>query len=211
MSTKDPILVINANSVEKDTLAIRAAIARECVGLGPIETVDIPDNPANIATPEDIEIAGRRVAALVESRPDARAFVIACYAQPGLDAARGIATVPVIGIQDGAVETAIGRGGRFGVIALSEGAIVRHLRYLEGKGWTGSLAGEVALERGAADDLFARLVTAGERLKAIGASQVILGCAGLAAHRGPLEAALGVSVIDPTVASVQLAARQLQS
>jgi Asp/Glu/hydantoin racemase len=34
---------------------------------------------------------------------------------------------------------------------------------------------------------------------------IVLGCAGMARHRAPLEAALGIAVIDPTQAAVAMA------
>ena len=38
-----------------------------------------------------------------------------------------------------------------------------------------------------------------------GAETIVMGCAGMARHRKPLEAALGVPVIDPTQAAVTMA------
>ncbi|MFX5718303.1 aspartate/glutamate racemase family protein [Acinetobacter baumannii] len=38
-----------------------------------------------------------------------------------------------------------------------------------------------------------------------GAGVIVMGCAGMARHRKPLEAALGIPVIDPTQAAVTMA------
>ena len=38
-----------------------------------------------------------------------------------------------------------------------------------------------------------------------GANVIVMGCAGMARHRAPLEAALGIPVIDPTQAAVAMA------
>ena len=38
-----------------------------------------------------------------------------------------------------------------------------------------------------------------------GAEVVVMGCAGMARHRAPLEDALGIPVIDPTQAAVTMA------
>lgn len=205
-----PILVINANSVVSETDNIRAALAATFGQHERIECVSIPENPARIITAEDIAISGERVARLVAARSDAAAFVIACYAQPGLAAARRLTAAPVIGIQDGAVRTAMAGEGRFGVIALSEGAIRRHLQHLETLGATARLAGETALEPGGDDTTLQRLEEAAKRLIGQGAQTIILGCAGLVPHRAPLESVLGISVIDPTIASVSLALAALE-
>jgi allantoin racemase len=44
-----------------------------------------------------------------------------------------------------------------------------------------------------------------------GADVIVMGCAGMARHRRPLEAALGVPVIDPTQAAVAMAIGTLQA
>jgi allantoin racemase len=199
-SATAPVVVINPNSVEAVTRGIEVAIVETFPALS-VECLTIAKNPAEIITADDIAFSGARVAALVDLRPDAAAFVIACYAQPGLEAASARAHCPVIGIQDAGVRAAVVQGRRFGVIALAEGAIMRHRLRIEALGALSSLAAEVALEK-EGGDLLNRLSRAGERLKALGAECVILGCAGFAPVRARLEARLGAPVIDPTLAAV---------
>ena len=43
-----------------------------------------------------------------------------------------------------------------------------------------------------------------------GADVVVMGCAGMARHRKPLEDALGIPVIDPTQAAVTMAIGAVQ-
>jgi Asp/Glu/hydantoin racemase len=51
-----------------------------------------------------------------------------------------------------------------------------------------------------------RMVEVGRQLKEEdGAEAVVMGCAGMARHRRPLEDALGIPVIDPTQAAVTMA------
>jgi allantoin racemase len=203
-SGNTPIVVINPNSVEAVTRGIEAAIAEAFLEL-PVQCLTIAENPAEIITADHIAASGNRVAALVGRRSDASAFVIACYAQPGLDVASSLTRHPVVGIQDAGVRAAIARGQRFGVISLSEGAIIHHRLRIEELGALPWLAAEVALEK-EDGDLLDRLSRAGERLKALGAECIILGCAGLSPERARLEAKLGAPVIDPTVAAVAKAA-----
>jgi allantoin racemase len=203
-SENAPIVVINPNSVRGVTRGVEDAIVEALPGLS-VECLTIAENPAEIITADDIAISGERVVALVDRRRDAAAFVIACYAQPGLDAASARAWRPVIGIQDAGVRAAVAQGRRFGVIALSEGAIARHRVRIEELGAGSSLAAEVALEKNGGD-LLDRLSRAGAQLKALGAECVILGCAGFAPVRARLEARLDAPVIDPTLAAVAEAA-----
>jgi Asp/Glu/hydantoin racemase len=204
-----PILVINPNSNEAVTDGLREALAAFSRAV-PVECLTLAEGPFGIQSQVDSDSVVLPLVRLVQARDDAAAVVIACYSDPGLDACRSVARVPVFGIQESGVLTALARADRFGVIAIAEPSILRHRRFMRRMGVLDRLAGERALNmtvdesaRGAGT--FARLVEVGTALKGDGAEALILGCAGMARHRGPLEAALGVPVIDPTQAAVAMA------
>jgi Asp/Glu/hydantoin racemase len=117
----------------------------------------------------------------------------------------------VFGINESGVLTALARGERFGVIAIRQRSIRRHIRYLRQMGLEARLAGERPLEMSVAETASGertldRMIAVGRELRdEDGADVVIMGCAGMARHRAPLEAALGVAVIDPTQAAVAMA------
>ena len=73
------------------------------------------------------------------------------------------------------------------------------------------LAGERPLEMSVAetasgDRTLERMIAIGRELKEIdGAGAIVMGCAGMARHRRPLEEELGIPVIDPTQAAVTMA------
>lgn len=201
-----PILVINPNSRRSVTDAIAAAVRTP--GRRPVECVTAIEAPAYIMSEADIALAARATIAHAAAHPGAAAVVIACYAQPGLAELRQRLSCPVVGIQDAAIATALACGAHFGVIALSQQAIPRHLRRIGDLGLSGRLAGEIALDCPAdapADAQAAALVRAGQSLADGGADCVILGCAGLSRWRGPLTDRLGLPVLDPTVCAVNLA------
>jgi allantoin racemase len=208
-----PIVVINPNSSQSVTEGLRTALAGFCFPDGPaIECLTIAEGPPGVVTQRDVDEAALNTAKIIEARPDAGAFVLACYSQPGLDLARSLTSVPVYGIQDAGVLTALARADLFGVIAVAEASIPRHLRNLRRLGVDNRLAGEVALQgeisvadSGHGEESYAALVVAGRKLKAMGAGAVVLGCAGMAGHRARLEAELGLAVIDPTQAAVAMA------
>jgi Asp/Glu/hydantoin racemase len=105
-----------------------------------------------------------------------------------------------------AVAASCARGERFGVIALVDASKARHLAGLRAMGLEARLAAEIALnvtietllDPAAAR---ARLIETGHALVAAGAQSVILGCTGMAQHRGPIEDAIGVPVIEPCQAA----------
>ena len=147
--------------------------------------------------------------------PDA--FVIACFSDPGLQLCREATRRPVFGINECGVLTALARGDRFGVIAIAANSVARHRRYLRQMGLADRLAGERPLgmsvaETASGEEAFARMEAVGRELKEKdGADVIVMGCAGMARHRRPLEAALGVPVIDPTQAAVAMAIGTVQA
>jgi allantoin racemase len=153
---------------------------------------------------------------VVEADNSSDAFVIACYSDPGLQLCRESTTRPVFGIAECGVLTALTRGGRFGVIAISQRSIARHVRYLRQMGLTERFAGERPLEitvaeTASGEETLERMVDVGRQLKQQdGAETIIMGCAGMALHRKPLEDALGIPVIDPTQAAVAMALGAVQ-
>ena len=213
MRTVGRILVINPNSSESVTEGLREALSGMQFPAGPvIECVTIDEGPPGVVTQRHVDEASLRTADLIQTRPDASAYVLACYSQPGLDLARSITKKPVYGIQDAGVLSALALADLFGVIAVAEGSIPRHMRNLRRLGVDGRLAGEVALEgaisvadSGHGEESYAALVKAGLKLRQMGAGAIVLGCAGMSGHRRRLEEELGIRVIDPTQAAVAMA------
>ncbi|SKA27174.1 aspartate/glutamate racemase family protein [Consotaella salsifontis] len=206
-----PIVVINPNSNAAVTAGLDAALEPFRLGGGPaIECLTLAEGPFGVESQLDTDSVVLPLVRLVESRPDAAAFVLACYSDPGLDACRSIARVPVYGIQESGVLTALTRGDRIGVVAIAAASVVRHRRTMRRMGVLERLAAERPLglsvdESARAEGTFARLTEVARQLIADGAEAIVLGCAGMARHRAPLERAVGVPVIDPTQAAVAMA------
>jgi Asp/Glu/hydantoin racemase len=122
----------------------------------------------------------------------------------------------VFGINEAGVLTALARGERFGVIAIGQPSIRRHLRYMRQIGLMHRFAGERPLNVSVAETAsgkrtLERMIEVGKDLRDLdGADVIVMGCAGMARHRRPLEAALGVPVIDPTQAAATMAIGAVQ-
>ena len=103
------------------------------------------------------------------------------------------------------------QGDRFGVIALQESSIRRHLLYLRQMGVTGRFAKERAANLSVEEcatgiKTFEKLCTVSHQLRDEDkADTIILGCAGMASHRSRLESKIGIPVIDPVKAAVSMA------
>lgn len=209
---KRRIRVVNPNSNETITQAVDEAVAPLRFTDGPEIVCDtLAEGPFGIETQADAEQVVLPLRRLVESDNASDAFVIACYSDPGLHVCREGTDRPVFGIAECGVLTALARADRFGVIAVAQRSIRRHMRHLRQMGLTGRLAGERPLEMSVAEtasgeDTLARMAAVGRVLRdEDGADAIIMGCAGMSKHRAPLEDALGIPVIDPTQAAVTMA------
>ncbi len=215
--TRGRILVVNPNSNETVTKGLADALAPVQFADGPqIECRTLQEGPFGIETQEHVESVALPLRRLVAGSNDVDAFVIACYSDPGLYVCREATSRPVFGINECGVLTALASGERFGVIAIAQDSIRRHMRYMRQMGLLDRLAGERPLnmsvaETASGDKTLERMIEIGEKLRdRDGADVIVMGCAGMARHRRPLEAALGVPVVDPTQAAVVMAIGAVQ-
>ncbi len=211
------ILVVNPNSNENVTKGLADALAPIAFKDGPeIECVTLKEGPYGIETQEHIESVTLPLLRLVAGSNGIDAFVIACYSDPGLQVCREATARPVFGINEAGVLTALARAERFGVIAIGQRSIRRHVRYTRQMGLMDQFAGERPLnmsvaETASGEETLDRMIEVGKQLRdADGADVIVMGCAGMARHRRPLEGALGVPVIDPTQAAVVMAIGAVQ-
>ena len=211
------IRVINPNSNELVTRSIDTALEALRFEEGPeIVCTTLSQGPFGIETQADVESVVMPLRALVAADNASDAFGIACYSDPGLHVCREGTTRPVFGIAECGVLTALARAGSFGVIAIGQRSIPRHMRYLRQMGLIDRLAGERPLNMSVAqtasgEGTLERMIEVGRQLKEEdGAQAVVMGCAGMARHRHPLEDALAIPVIDPTQAAVTMAIGAVQ-
>lgn len=208
------ILVINPNSNASVTRGLDAGL-EDFRRPGALDVVctTLTEAPFGIETDDDIERVAPMVIREIGTRQgDYDAFVIACYSDPGLAESRTISRKPVFGIHESAAKLAASRGVRFGVLALGRESIARHVAYVRRLGLADYHAGErplgISVDAAANDPAtLGKIVAAGRELvDEDGAGMLVLGCAGLAAHRKPAQEALGVPVVDPVQAAVAAAA-----
>ena len=209
----DRILVINPNSTEECTRGIDEACAPLRMAGGPeIDCVTLKEGPSGIESQQQVDAVVAPMLKLIKEKEKRySAFVVACYSDPGLHSLREATKKPVLGISECGILTALTLGQKFGVIAILRQSIPRHLRYVSALGVSERLAGErpVGLkvtELSNAKKTFARMVEAGATLRDTdGADVVIMGCAGMARYRKPLQDELGIPVVEPTQAAVAMA------
>ena len=207
------ILVINPNSTEVVTRGIDEACAPLRMEGGPaIDCVTLKEGPPGVETQQHVDgVVAPLLRMVREKENEYAAFVIACYSDPGLHSVRESTRKPVLGISECGILTALTLGQRFGVIAILQQSIARHLRYVGALGVTERLAAELpvglpVVELSNEEKTFGRMVAVGKTLREQhGADVVIMGCAGMARYRKPLQDAIGIPVVEPTQAAVTMA------
>ena len=209
------LVVVNPNASEQVTDAIAGALA-PLAGLGPpIRCLTLAAGPPAIESQAEADAVVPHLLALAaDLEAEAAGFVVACFSDPGLHALRDRTSLPVTGIGEAAYLTALSLGDRFGIVSILPGSIPRHRRALRAIGLESRCAGDRAIGLGVADlaaaDARDRVEETALALRdADGADVLILGCAGMAHLREPLEAAVGLPVIDPCQAGAALALSQI--
>lgn len=134
-------------------------------------------------------------------------YVIACFGDPGLDAARELARGPVLGIAEAAMHTASHLGRGFSVVTTLARTMGRAADLAEHYGMhrfcRGIHACEIAVLDLETDPDARKIITEAcrEALETDGSDAIVLGCAGMADMCAAISADLGVPVIDGVTAA----------
>ncbi|MDT4944470.1 MAG: allantoin racemase [Pseudonocardiales bacterium] len=137
-------------------------------------------------------------------------YVIACFGDTGLPAARETARGPVVGMSEAAVYTAALLAARFTIITLPPRTREQSHRVLRDTGLAHRCTVRAIdvpvsdLADGSAQLLDTVAAEARSAMVDDAAEAVVLGCAGLSDLVAPLTAALGVPVIDGVAAAVTM-------
>ena len=209
------ITLINPNTSRAMTDKI-ARSAREVAGPGvEIDAVCPAEGPAAIESHSDEARAALAVHREVRRGQAAGVdgFVIACFGDPGLDAAREVAAGPVVGIAEAAMHVATLAGRSFSIVTTLSRTLGRAQDLVRRYGFAEACVSMhatdipvLALEE-ASPDAMARITAVCERAVEVeGADSIVLGCAGMTDLCGTLTQQLGVPVIDGVAASVGLVA-----
>ncbi|MBU2665795.1 aspartate/glutamate racemase family protein [Actinoplanes bogorensis] len=202
------IRVINPNTTESMTALIEAS-ARAVAGPGTVvEAVTSGMGPASIESHYDEALAVPGILAAVAEPADG--YVLACFGDPGLDAAREVASGPVVGIAEAAMHAAAMVGRGFSVVTtLSRTKGRAHdlaTRYVAAGACRGVHACDIAVldlehDPGARKEV---IDLARHALERDGSDVIVLGCAGMAEFAAAASAELGVPVVDGVAAATVL-------
>jgi allantoin racemase len=210
------LLLVNPNTTASMTSAIAAGAAAVASPDTVVEALNPAAGPASIENDADehrcvphlLDVIREAQARPREQRPDA--YVIACFGDPGLEEARALLDVPVLGIAQAAMHAAALAAGSFSVVTSMSATIPRAWELA--KSYTphqclGVYACDIPVLRIDSDprtvDPIGELCE--RALREDGSRSIVLGCAAMARFAGPLRERLGVPVFDGVAAATRLA------
>ena len=208
------LLLVNPNTTASMTRDIEAN-ARAIADLATfVEAVNPAEGPASIENDDDEHRCVPHLLAEIErsltrGRDTPDAYVIACFGDPGLDEARALVDVPVLGIAQAAMHAAALAAGTFSVVTSMSATVPRAWELA--KAYTpsaclGVYATDIPVLTIDSDP--GTVVPIGDycerALEEDGSRSIVLGCAAMAKFAGPLSERLGVPVVDGVVAATLL-------
>ncbi|OIH94504.1 aspartate/glutamate racemase family protein [Curtobacterium sp. MCBA15_001] len=207
------IRVVNPNTTAAMTETIGAAAAAVAGPGTTIQAVNPTMGPASIEShyEEALAVPGLLEQIALGERDGVDAYVVACFGDPGLDAARELAAGPVVGIAEAGFHAAAMLGRRFGVVTTLARTTGRAHELAERYGFaplvTEIRACEVPVLEldDPASGARALVIDECRTVIAGGADAVVLGCAGMADFCADVSRAIGAPVVDGVSAATVLA------
>lgn len=206
------LLIINPNTSAAMTAGIAAAAKAVASPGTEILAVHPSFGPRSIEGHFEEAIAAAGVAEQVQQAKAHDAVVIACFGDPGLDAAREATKAPVLGVAEAAFHAASMLATGFSVVTtmtrtciIAERLVQRYGFEHQCRGVHGTDIPVLDLESCGPATVARIEAAAREALQRDRSGAIVLGCAGMAALCQTLQQRLGVPVVDGVSAAVKFA------
>lgn len=206
------IRVINPNTTEAMTKSIAAAAQSAAWAQTSVTAVNPSMGPASIESHYDEALSVPGILAEIRRAESegTDGYVLACFGDPGLDAARELATGPVLGIAEAAMHTASHLGRGFSVVTTLERTAGRAWDLAERYGMSRFCRGAHGCDIAVLDleqNPRTRDILVEHCRRAAhddGSDVIVLGCAGMARLCRDISGEIGLPVIDGVTAAVNL-------
>jgi allantoin racemase len=192
------LALINPNTNPQHTAEMASVATEVLPGAVEVTALTARSGPSSIETAAEEVIAAAEVVKLIGSTHDIDAYLIACFGDPALDAARELTDAPVVGIGEAAYRAVLMVARRFAVITtLARGVpdLESGMERLGVRGCVGVLplgipVAEQGAGFGATNDA---IVAAGQRaVQELGAEALVLACGGMAQVEAVVRERVGV-------------------
>lgn len=201
------VCLINPNTTEAMTRACAAAALPLLGEAMALDAITVSTGPASIEGYYDGPLAAVGVLEALQANPNADGYIIACFDDTGLEAARCAVSAPVVGIGEAAFHIASMLSYRFSVITTlsrSVSVIEDNLaRYGLSHRCTGVLSTDISVldleaDEKAAEEKIAEQISYARSHRA---EAIVLGCAGMVGMRERLSDLCGLPIIDGVTAA----------
>ncbi len=177
-----------------------------------IATASLETGPASVETYFDEGFAVPGVLdVVVEAAEKYDGVIVNCFADPGVEAARELVDIPVVGPAEASMLLATTLGHKFSVVSTFKNSGPWVERQVRALGLEARLASAVGielpvLELGRDPGLTARLIAeaAREAVRRNGAEVIVLGCTCMAEVARTVQDEVGVPVVEPAAAAVRM-------
>ena len=210
------LLIINPNSSQSITASIKKEAEKFFSDMLKIDVITSEHAPAAIETGADELIAGYYVLEELKKKENQYdGMIIACASDPGLEAAREILSVPVVGIFEAAAHVCNILGNRFCVISsCDEKEIPCFERLVDNYGYRNRFTGVKPLRLGVLGvkeaDISCIESKINEAKHQEGIDAVVLGCAAFSGMGTKLTEKCGIYVSDGIAESILLVKSLIQ-
>ncbi len=212
------ILVINPNTSETNRQILIDTLAPYQEPDTVIDVVNAKRGPEGLESYYHKQIQGAEILPMVKKAEEDGydGIVIACYGDPGIEAAKELVNIPVVGIAEASLLLAPMLCHKFLVLGTADSSVPRIERFIRQLGLNEELGEVRAINPGIAwtivDSLKNRekskqliIEACKNALEESNAELIILGCSEMSEHAAAIQKELGIPVIDPVVTAVQLA------
>lgn len=206
------IKVINGNTCEPMTANINLSAQAAKFPHTEIVTVQPQTGPESIESFYDEYLAIPGILEQIILDQDSDAFILACWGDPGIEAAREVTARPVVGIAEASLYVANMLAAKWSVVTTLHRIRDMVEKTIHNTGLTDRCASVRTTTLAVLDTESDRQATLEVLTKASklaiqedGAEAICLGCAGMSGLEQQLEERLGVPVIDAVAAAVKMA------
>lgn len=204
------VCLINPNTTESMTEACASAARRVLGDAVRLDAITVTSGPESIEGHFDGALAAVGLLEALAANPDADGYIIACFDDTGLDAARCLVEAPVIAIGEAAFHIASLVSYRFAVITTLGIAVPIIEENLERYGLSRRCSAVLATDIPVLDlesdgaTVERRIEEQVVKARSLGAEAIVLGCAGMVAMGGRLSKKFDMPVVDGVTAAAGL-------
>jgi len=207
------IMVVNPNSSQAMTAHLKEVLERIKNADTELSVVCPREAPPAIESAYDEALCIPHVLRLVEkaTAEGYDAVILACFSDPGLEAAREVTDILVLGIEETSMHIATMLGAKFTIITLNRERVPHKARDARRFMIENALASVRPLEMSVAetdanpDKTRDRIrLVAKQAKEEDGAEVVLLGCAGMAGYAVGISEEMGLLVIDPASVTLKI-------